>query len=128
MEVEIAKEATKGQVLVLGQVLVAEEDHRVFGERAVDFVERAVAERLRQVYTTDLAADDRCQLVDGYCVVRPGIFADILDARTVASAQQAHLVPPILGLLAEHAAKDRIDMLQMIGRIEQRVDSSRFKK
>jgi hypothetical protein len=87
MNVEIAKEAAKGEVLVLAQVLVAEEDHRVFSERAMDFVDCAIAERLRQVDATNLASDDRRQLVDSDRVVRPGIFADILDAGTIAAAQ-----------------------------------------
>jgi hypothetical protein len=86
MDVEIAKETAEGQVLVLAQVLVAEEDHRVFGERTMDFVDRAVAERLRQVDAADFTADDRRQLVDGDRVVRPGIFTDILDAGTIAAA------------------------------------------
>jgi len=100
----IRQEAAKGQVLVLAQVLVAEEDHRVFGERAMDFVEHAVAERLRQIDAADLAADDRRKLVDGDRVVWPGIFADILDAGPSRGAAGS-FSSSYLGLLAEHARK-----------------------
>jgi hypothetical protein len=59
-------------------MLVAEEDHQILGERAMDFVERAVAERLRQVDPGDLAADDRRQLVDGDRIVRRLLVGDVL--------------------------------------------------
>jgi hypothetical protein len=44
-------------------MLIAEEDHRILGQRAMDLVERAIAERLRQIDPADLPADDRRQLV-----------------------------------------------------------------
>jgi hypothetical protein len=86
MKVKIAKEAAEGEVLLLGQVLVAKEDHGVFGQRAMDLVERPVTERLRQVDPIDLGADNRRQLVDRDRVVRARILSNIFDAGTIAAA------------------------------------------
>ena len=74
------------QVLVWAQMLVAEEDHRILGQRPVDLVEGAVAERLGQVDAADLAADDRRQFVDGDRVVGAALVGDMLDAGAVAAA------------------------------------------
>jgi energy-converting hydrogenase Eha subunit G len=63
MDVQLAELAAEGQVLILRQMLVAEEDHQVLGQRAVDLVHLAVAD-LAQIDAADLAADDRRQLVD----------------------------------------------------------------
>ena len=41
MDVQFAELAAEGQMLLRGDVLVAEEDHEVFGERAVDLVHGA---------------------------------------------------------------------------------------
>ncbi len=49
MDVQIAEQPAERQVLVLAQMLVAEEDHQILGERAVELVDLPVAERLRQV-------------------------------------------------------------------------------
>ena len=64
------KLAAEIEVLFVADVLVAEEDHQVFRQRAVDLLEGLVAERLRQIDAADLRADDRRQLVDRDRVVR----------------------------------------------------------
>ena len=66
---QLAEQAAEGQVLVGRDVLVAEEDHEVLGERAMDLVHLAVGARiavdeLADVDAGDLRADDRRQLVD----------------------------------------------------------------
>jgi hypothetical protein len=49
MDVQFSEQAAEGEMLILRQMLVAEEDDEVLGERAVELVEGAVAERPRQV-------------------------------------------------------------------------------
>ena len=51
-------------VLVVRQMLVAKEDHQVFHQRVVHFLELLVAERPRQIDPADLGADMRRQLGD----------------------------------------------------------------
>ncbi len=79
------KQPPESEVLVLGQMLVAEKDHQILGQRAMDLVESPIAERFRQIDAADLAADDRGQLVDRDRVVRPCLVGDIFDAGTVAA-------------------------------------------
>ena len=75
MEVQFAEAAAEIEVLVLADVLVAEEDHQVLRQRAVDLLEGLVAQRLREIDAADLRADDRRQLVDGDRVVGAGSSA-----------------------------------------------------
>jgi len=67
-------------------LLVAEKDHKVLGARAVQLVDLAVAERLRQVDPVDLGADDRRQFLDRNCIVRPRVIGGVFDPRSVAAA------------------------------------------
>src|SRR5689334_5873129 len=90
MKVQIAEQSSEREVLVLGQMLVAEEDHQILGERAVDLVERAIAERLRQIDAGDLAADDRRQLVDGDRVIWRRLVGEMLVTRTVVRPDGIH--------------------------------------
>ena len=46
MDVQLAEQPAEGQMLLRRDVLVAEEDDEVFGQRPVDFVELPVGERL----------------------------------------------------------------------------------
>ena len=45
MNVQLAELAAEGEMLVRRDVLVAEEDHEIFGERAMDLVHLAVGAR-----------------------------------------------------------------------------------
>ena len=65
VDVQLAEQPAEGEVLVGRDVLVAEEDDEVLGERAVDLVQLAVRQRLGEIDAGDLRADDRRQLVDG---------------------------------------------------------------
>ena len=69
MHRQIAELAAEILVLVVGQMLVAEEDHQVFHQRVVHFLELLVAERARQVDPADLGADMRRQLSDLDCLI-----------------------------------------------------------
>ena len=52
------------QVLLLRQLLVAEEDDAVLRQRAMDLVHLVVRQRRRQIHAADLRADDRREFVD----------------------------------------------------------------
>jgi hypothetical protein len=45
MDMEIAEQAAKGQMLIFAQMLVAKKDHQILGERPVQLVEPPIAER-----------------------------------------------------------------------------------
>src|SRR5215831_13703978 len=90
VEVQIAEQPAESEVLVLGQMLVAEENHQILGKRAMDLVEGAVAERLREIDPADLTADDRRQLVDRYRVVRRRHVGDMLVTRPVVRTDGIH--------------------------------------
>src|SRR5437762_8564943 len=64
MDRQFAEHAAEALVLVMGQLLAAEEHDEVFHQRVVHFVELLVAERVRQVHAADLSADMRRQLPD----------------------------------------------------------------
>ena len=64
MHREIAELPPEILVLIVGQMLVAEEDHQVFHQRVVHFLELLVAERPRQVDPANLGANMRRQLGD----------------------------------------------------------------
>ena len=110
VDVQIAEQAPEGEMLVLAQMLVAEKDHRVFGERAMDLVDRLVAERARQVDAAHFGADDRRQFVDSDRVKRGRLVARMLVAGAVSLAHQAHRRSPMMSF-PEDPAEDRVDML-----------------
>src|SRR5205085_1676750 len=66
--------------------LVAEEDHRVLGQRAVQLVDGLVAERPAEVDAGDLRAEDRRELVDADALVRLFVIGDVLVARPGVAA------------------------------------------
>jgi hypothetical protein len=90
MGVQFSEQTAEGEMLVLRQMLVAEENDEVLGERAVELVEGAVAEWPRQVDAADLGADDRRQLLDGNRVVRRRLFGDVLITRSVVRTNGIH--------------------------------------
>src|SRR5580700_1900174 len=56
----------------------------------MDLVQRAVAERLRQIDAADLRADDRRQLVDADGVVRRAGLGGMFVPRTIVAAHRIH--------------------------------------
>ena len=64
MDVQLAEVAAERQMLLLRQMLVAEEDHEVLGQRAMDFVHLSGCRAASQIDAADLCADDRRELVD----------------------------------------------------------------
>jgi hypothetical protein len=74
MDVQLAEQPAERHVLVGRDVLVAEEDDAVLGQRPMQLVLLAVAERRAEVDAGDLRADDRRQLVDGDGLVRRALF------------------------------------------------------
>ena len=83
MNVQVAEPAAEGQMLVRRDVLVAEEDHEVFGERAMDFVHRPVRQRACQIDAGNLRADDRGQLLDADGLIGLALAGDMPVARSL---------------------------------------------
>src|SRR5262245_15294025 len=75
-------------------VLVAKEDDDIFRKRPVNFVDRAVGQRLGEVDALDLSPDDRGQLVDADRLVRLRRAGVVPNTRAVLSAQRTHEEPP----------------------------------
>jgi hypothetical protein len=78
------------QMLFLRQVLVAEEDHAVFGQRPVDFIQLMIGQRRRQIHPADLRPDDRRQLVDADRLIRGWIIRQVTIPGAVIAAQRIH--------------------------------------
>jgi hypothetical protein len=69
MNMQLAEFASEGEMLLRRDVLVAKEDHEVFGQRAMDLVDLAIGALLVRYQPADidarnLRADDRRQLFD----------------------------------------------------------------
>jgi len=62
MDVQVAEQPAERQVLVGRDVLVAEEDDAVLGQRTMDLVVLAVRQRLAEVEAGDLRADNGVSL------------------------------------------------------------------
>ena len=84
---QLAEQPAERDVRVGRDVLVAEKDDGILGERAVQLVLLAVRQRLGQVDAVDLRADDRRQLVDSDGLVRGALFGGVPVARTGVAAQ-----------------------------------------
>ena len=56
MDVQFAELAAEGEMLLRRDVLVAEEDHEVFGERAMDLVHLAIGPRIFRDQSADVDA------------------------------------------------------------------------
>jgi hypothetical protein len=61
--VQLAEEPAEILLLLWSEVLVAEEDHTVLDERAVDVLERLLVERTGEVDTVDLGTNMRGELL-----------------------------------------------------------------
>ena len=65
VNVERSEAPSEGEVLLVVDGLVAEEDDAVRDEGAVDLLERRVVEGLAEVHPGDLGSDRRSERIDG---------------------------------------------------------------
>src|SRR3954454_6947370 len=92
MNMQLAKFAAEGEVLLRRDVLVAKEDHEVFGERAMDLVDLAIGARivrdeLSDIDTGNFRTDDRGELFDSNGLVGFALAGDVAVARTLLAGQ-----------------------------------------
>src|SRR6266702_8205800 len=92
MKMQLAELAAKGEMLLWRDVLVAEEDDEVFGERAMDLVHLPVGagivgDELADVDAGDLRADDGRELFDRDGLVRRAVFRRGAVARTLLAGE-----------------------------------------
>jgi hypothetical protein len=92
VDVQLAEQPAEGHVLVGRDVLVAEEDDGILGERAMQLVLLAVRQRLGEIDAGDLRADDRRQLVDGDGLVGRSFIGDVPIARAILAGERAEQV------------------------------------
>ena len=93
VDVQLAEFAAEIEMLLLAEVLVAEENDQILGQRAVDLVHLPVARRA-QIDAADLAADDRGQLVDGDRFIGR-VVGCVFDPGAAKAAQRAfHRISP----------------------------------
>jgi hypothetical protein len=65
-----AEAAGEGDVLLGREVLLAEEDHLVLEQRAVNLIERLVIDRLRQRNAAELGANSRTERLGRDAAIR----------------------------------------------------------
>src|SRR6476469_1440617 len=110
MDVQIAELAPEGEMLGRGEVLIPEEDHEIFGERAMDFVHLAVRTRFVRDQLADIdaryfSADDRGELLDGDGLIGFAGVCDVPIARSLLAGKRAHANPPECSSLAAIVAR-----------------------
>ena len=86
VDVQFAEAAAEIQMLLRRQILVAEEDHQVFGEGALNFGERGVAQWLGQIHPADFRPDHRCEFVHRNGFIRCAAVRHMADARATIAA------------------------------------------
>src|SRR5713226_4422930 len=90
MDMQIAELPPEGEMLLWGDMLIAKEDHEIFGERAVDLVHGPVRERACQIDARYLRADDRGQLLDTDGLVWRGVIGEVPIAGTLLAGERRH--------------------------------------
>ena len=100
MDVQFAKLAAEGEMLLGRDVLVAEKDHEIFGERAMDLVHLAVGAGIVRDQSADidaryLRADDRRELLDRDGLIGLFFARCVAIARTLLAGERAHGRSPI---------------------------------
>src|SRR5215475_6141820 len=95
VNVQFAEAAAERKMLRGRDVLVAKEDHEIFGERAMDFIHlpvRAliVGDEPADIDAGNLGADDRGELFDRDGFVRLALVCEMLVARPLFSSQRTH--------------------------------------
>ncbi len=76
-------------------MLVAKEDHEIFGERAMDLVHLAIGagvirDELADVDAGDFRADDRGEFFDADGLVGLGVADGVAITRTLLAGQRRH--------------------------------------
>lgn len=89
---QLAELAAEGEVLLRRDVLVAEEDDEVLGERAVDLVHLPVGagiaiDELADIDARDFRADDGRELFDGDGLVGRTVFSGVAIARALLAGE-----------------------------------------
>ena len=83
MDVQLAKISPEGEVLFRRQVLIAEENDRIFRQCAMDFVHLPVRQRFAQIGARDFGANDRREFVHGNGFVRRRFVRGMTIPRSV---------------------------------------------
>jgi len=92
MNVQFTELAPEGEMLFWRDVLVAEEDHEIFGQGAVDFVDLAVrghivGDQPAEIDAGYLRADDRGELFDRDGLVGRAVPARVAVARALLAGE-----------------------------------------
>ena len=94
MDVQLAELAAEGEMLLRRDRLVAEEDHEIFRERAMDLVHLAVRalvrDQLAEIDAGNLRADDRGQLLDTDRLVGLLLAGGVAIARARFAGERGH--------------------------------------
>ena len=111
MHMQFAELAAEGEMLVRADVLVAEEDHEIFGERAVDLVHLAIGagvvrDQLADVDAGDFRADDRGEFFDADGLVGVGFAGDVPITRTLLAGQRSSWAFSRSFLIGTHRSPD----------------------
>src|SRR5690242_13559619 len=101
---QLAEQAAERLVLVMGEVLAAEEHDHIFHQRVVHLLELLIAERARQIDPADLGPDMRRQLPDLDRLVRHRV---VLPPYTLSLRARRRNLPPILARWTEIASSLR---------------------
>src|SRR4029078_11286598 len=93
MNMQIAEPAAEGEMLLRGDVLVAEEDHEGFGERAMDLGHGPGRQRTGEIDTGNLRADDRRELFDADGLIGFGFTGGVPITGPLLAGQRADALP-----------------------------------
>src|SRR5262249_28152179 len=94
MNVQFAEQPAEGQMLLRRDVLVAEEDDDVLGQRPVDLIHRPVRQRLGEIGAVGLGAHDRGEVVNAKRLIRRRRGGVVPDGRAVLAAERTNKEPP----------------------------------
>jgi hypothetical protein len=92
MDMQFAEPAAEGEMLLRRDVLGAEKDYEVFGERAVDLVHLAIGRRIFRNQSADVDArnfrtNDRGELLDADGLVTLGLVGCVAIAGPLLAGQ-----------------------------------------
>ena len=107
MDVQIAEQPPESQMLVLRQMLVTKEDHQVFGQRPVQFVDLPVAERCARS-TPSTSAPMIGVSLSTVIVRRARVICRIFDP---GSSRRRHELDSVFLLVVAEARRKSVDML-----------------
>src|SRR6185437_620879 len=107
MDMQFAEPAAEGEMLRRRDVLIAKEDHEVFGERAMDFVHDAVGERAAEIDAGYLGANDRGELLHRDGLIGLGADGRVPVARPLLAGERTHGDPPTTCRFSQHGSPGR---------------------